>query len=232
MSVPAPQTAIRERIEAVMNRVANACARVGRPPASVTLIAVSKTWPAEAVRAASNAGVSHFGENRVQEALLKIDAFDRLAGEPPLAAPEWHLIGHLQTNKARASVGRFAILHAVDSERLLRAVSAAAHGPQRVAIEVNVAAESTKFGIAPQELSRMIGAAAELPNVRVEGLMTVAPLSTDAEQSRKYFRALRELATASGLELLSMGMSGDFEVAVEEGATHIRVGRAIFGERA
>lgn len=220
------------RISTVRQRVASACARGGRSPQDVMLIAVSKTWPAESVLAAAAAGLTDFGENRVQEALAKMDAFDGLTGATCLDRPEWHLIGHLQTNKVRAAVGRFAILHAIDSERLLLAIDSLAPAPQRVMIEVNVAAEPTKFGVSPGDLPRLLEVAATLTNVRVEGLMTVAPNSSDPEASRPHFRALRALAAAHGLPSLSMGMTGDFEVAIEEGATHIRVGRAIFGERA
>lgn len=225
-------SSIIERISAVRERVAGACARAGRTPEDVALIAVSKTWPADAVLDAASAGLTDFGENRVQEALAKMDAYAGLAESACFPAPAWHLIGHLQTNKARAAVGRFAILHAIDSERLLLAIGAAAEAPQRVMIEVNVAAEATKFGVTPGDLPRLLEVSATLPNINVEGLMTVAPISSNPEASRPHFRALGALAAAHGLTALSMGMTGDFEVAIEEGATHIRVGRAIFGERA
>lgn len=224
MTPIAPGT-IAARTEAVRERVELACQRAGRRSTEVTLIAVSKTWPAETVADATAAGLTDFGENRVQEAVAKMD-------ELPHDALTWHLIGHLQTNKVRAAAGRFAILHAVDSERLLHAVAANAREPQRVMIEVNVSGEATKFGVSPAGLERLLAAAATLPTVRVEGLMTVAPLAADPEASRPYFRSLRMLAEQHGLRALSMGMTGDFEVAIEEGATHIRVGRAIFGERA
>ncbi|MFN8619042.1 MAG: YggS family pyridoxal phosphate-dependent enzyme [Dehalococcoidia bacterium] len=214
-----------ERVAAVRNRIALAAERSGRAPDAVTLIAVSKTWPAAAVRDVLAAGVADFGENRVQEGVAKAEELD---GE----AIRWHLIGHLQTNKARAALGTFAILHAVDSERLLRAIAAAASAPARIMIEVNVAEEPSKFGVTPPEVASLLKVAAALPQIDVRGLMTVAPHVDDAELVRPVFRGLRELAEANGLRELSMGMTNDYEVAIEEGATFVRVGRAIFGERA
>lgn len=206
-------------------RIARAAERSGRPADAVTLIAVSKTWPAGAVREVLAAGVTDFGENRVQEGVAKAV---ELAGEPI----RWHLIGHLQTNKVKAAVETFAILHSVDSERLLRAISAAASAPVPVMIEVNVAAEPTKDGVPSAEVTPLLRVAGALPNVDVRGLMTVAPHVEDAELVRPVFRQLRQLAQANGLRDLSMGMTNDYEVAIEEGATCVRVGRAIFGERA
>lgn len=214
-----------ERVAAVRERIALAAERSGRAPDAVTLIAVSKTWPAAAVRDVLAAGVADFGENRVQEGVAKAEELD---GE----AIRWHLIGHLQTNKARAALGTFAILHAVDSERLLRAIAAAASAPARIMIEVNVAEEPSKFGVTPPEVASLLKVAAALPQIDVRGLMTVAPHVDDAELVRPVFRGLRELAEANGLRELSMGMTNDYEVAIEEGATFVRVGRAIFGERA
>lgn len=225
----ARQGTVAAGVAAVRTRIAAACARAGRDPADVTLVAVTKTWPAEVAAEAARAGASDLGENRVQEALAKVAAWP--GGVSP---PRWHLVGHLQTNKVRAAVGRFAILHAVDSERLLLAIERAASEAgirQKVMIEVNVAAEPTKFGVAPRELRPLLAAAAALPAVQVSGLMTVAPPVPEPERARPVFRELRELARANGLPCLSMGMTGDFEVAIEEGATHVRVGRAIFGER-
>lgn len=214
-----------ERVAAVRNRIALAADRAGRAPEAVMLIAVSKTWPAAAVRDVLATGVADFGENRVQEGVAKAEELD---GE----AIRWHLIGHLQTNKARAALGTFAILHAVDSERLLRAIAAAASAPARIMIEVNVAEEPSKFGVTPPEVASLLKVAAALPQIDVRGLMTVAPHVDDAELVRPVFRGLRELAEANGLRELSMGMTNDYEVAIEEGATFVRVGRAIFGERA
>lgn len=215
-----------ERLAAVRTRIGAACERARLDPASVTLIAVTKTWPASAVAEAWAAGIRDFGENRVQESAAKAAEVAAIGIEPT-----WHLIGNLQTNKIRLALRTFDILHAVDSERLLRAIAAAADSPVRMMIEVNVSGEPTKHGIVPAELPRLLACAAAQPLVRVEGLMTVAPIVASAEEARPVFRRLRELATGHGLPCLSMGMSDDFEVAVEEGATHVRIGRALFGER-
>jgi PLP dependent protein len=213
------------RVEDVHGRIARACERASRSPDEVTLIAVSKSWPTATVCTAWQAGLRHFGENRVQEGVAKVEALESLG-----IRPTWHLIGHLQTNKARAAVKAFVILHSVDSERLLQAI-ALTGSPTRIMIEVNVAQEASKYGVAPELLPALLAAAAEIDLVKVEGLMTVAPRVDDPEDVRSIFRTLRELALRNDLPSLSMGMTDDFEVAIEEGATHIRVGRAIFGER-
>jgi pyridoxal phosphate enzyme (YggS family) len=223
---------IAERAAAVRERIARACARAGRDPASVRLIAVSKTFGPEAVAEALAAGIREFGENRVQEALAKIPAVAELAAQRGLPAPTWHLVGHLQTNKARAAAGAFAILHGIDSTRLLQALDRAAAAPARVLLEVNVAGEPTKFGFAPEDVAGAVALAQTLPHIEVAGLMTVAPRAEDPEAVRPVFRGLAELARQLGLPELSMGMTEDFEVAIEEGATMVRIGRAIFGERA
>ena len=215
-----------DRLAAVQARIQAACDRAGRDPHSVVLIAVSKTHPVEAILEAYEAGVRDFGENRVQEAMEKL-ADARLA---PVTA-EFHLIGHLQTNKAHDAVGTFGLIHSVDSERLLRRIDAMAAEPQRILLEVNVAGEASKFGLVPDGVAALIAIARTLPNVSLEGLMTVAPRAENPDDVRPIFRALRELAAANELDALSMGMTDDFEIAIEEGATHVRVGRAIFGER-
>ncbi len=220
----ASNESIAARVEVVRAKIAAAAQRSGRSAADVTLIAVSKTWPASAVDAAAATGLRDFGENRVREGVSK-------AAEVTAPGIQWHLIGHLQTNKVRAALGAFGILHSVDSERLLRAISAAASTPVPLMLEVNVSGEPTKFGIAPAEVGGLLTVAGNLPNLTVRGLMTVAPHVDDVEQTRPVFRALGELARANGLRDLSMGMTNDYEVAIEEGATHVRVGRAIFGER-
>lgn len=217
---------IAGRLGVVRRRIVAACERSGRDPGAVTLVAISKTWPASAVAEAWRAGVTDFGENRVQEGVAKAVELDA-AG----IRPAWHLVGHLQTNKVRAALGTFAILHAVDSERVLRAVAAHADSPVRVMIEVNVTGEATKYGIAPVDVTSLVAVAGTLPHVHVEGLMTVAPLVVDPEEVRPVFARLRDLAARLGLPALSMGMTNDFEVAIEEGATHVRIGRAIFGDR-
>lgn len=221
---------ITANIAKIQERVERACERAKRDPASVTLIAVSKGQPAEALLAAYNAGMTHFGENRVQEGLAKIEALRQLS---PLAVPRctFHLIGHLQTNKARAAAGAFDVLHIIDSERVAEAISAAAHAPIPSFLEVNVGAEVTKFGVAPAEVHALHEASLKYPMLNVTGLMTVAPPVTKPGEARPVFRDLAALAAAEGLPMLSMGMTNDFEIAIEEGATHIRIGRAIFGER-
>jgi pyridoxal phosphate enzyme (YggS family) len=221
-----------ERLAEVRARMVRAAERAGRDPGTVTLVAVSKPHPGEAVLEALAAGVADFGENRVQEGLAKAEEVAAALGAGGSGQPTWHLIGHLQTNKVRAAVGAFAILHSVDSERLLRAISGAASTPIQVMIEVNVAAEPQKYGIAPEGLAPLIAVARELPNIDLRGLMTVAPHLTDIEETRPVFRRLAELAREQGLNALSMGMTNDFEIAIEEGATHVRVGRALFGDRA
>lgn len=208
-------------------RIDRACDRAGRPRADVTLIAVSKTHPASIIAAAYAAGLRDFGENRVQEALPKIE---RLRGEG--VTPRWHLIGHLQTNKIRAAIEGFDILHSIDSERLARAISERAERPVSVLIEVNVGGEASKFGVAPEDAPKLAEGIGALPNIDLRGLMTVAPQADDPEGVRPVFRKLREMRDAIGLTELSMGMTDDLEVAVEEGSTLVRVGRALFGARA
>jgi pyridoxal phosphate enzyme (YggS family) len=226
---------IAERVAAVRERIARAAARAGRDPSAVTLVAVSKTHPAEAVGEALAAGLQDFGENRVQEAEPKIAALAHL--RPEL---RWHLVGHLQSNKARKAVSLFDRVHSVDDVALGRRLGqAAAEGGRvaRVLLQVDLAAEPTKFGL---DESRLLAALEELrglASLRVEGLMVLPPYEEDAERVRPFFRKLRELrdaAAARGLLQggdLSMGMSHDLETAIEEGATLVRVGTAIFGER-
>lgn len=211
---------------AVRARVRAAAERAGRDPQAVRLIAVSKTFPAEAVLAAYEAGQRDFGENRVQEAEAKAPAV-AAAG----VQPTWHLIGHLQTNKVRAALDRFAIIHSVDSVHLAAALSRRAAAAYPVLLEVNVAGEASKSGFAPDEVTDATERIRRLPNLDVRGLMTVAPLVADPEELRPVFRRLAELAQRLALPELSMGMSGDFEVAIEEGATLVRVGTVIFGRR-
>ena len=221
-----------DRYHQVQGRITAACARADRDPASVRLIAVSKTHGPEAVAEVAACGQLVFGENKVQEAKAKI----------PLCPGGlfWHLIGHLQSNKAFAAVELFDVIHSVDSLKLLQVLDRAGDelGRRvRVLLEVNVSGESTKYGLKPDELPAVVQAANQLPRIEVLGLMTMAPLAPEAEQARPHFRRLRmlrdQLQTQQGVSLseLSMGMSHDFEVAIEEGATWIRVGSSIFGER-
>ena len=213
----------------VRARVARAAERAGRVPASITLVGVSKTMPAERVKAAYDEGLRHFGENRVQEGVGKI-------AELALPDATWHLIGHLQTNKARPAARAFHVVHSVDSRRVAEALSKEAQHLD-VLLEVNYAGEESKFGFTPDEALAEAPGIAALPNLRLVGLMTVAPLVEDAEAVRPVFRGLRELGQRIRDRVdasewhLSMGMTNDFEVAIQEGATIVRVGRAIFGER-
>ncbi|MEX2227321.1 MAG: YggS family pyridoxal phosphate-dependent enzyme [Dehalococcoidia bacterium] len=214
------------RLERVRSRIADACDRASRDASSVTLVAVSKTHAARSIAEAYAAGQRDFGENRVQEGATKIEEL-RATGVTPV----WHLLGHLQGNKVRAALSLFDILHGVDSERLGEAISARADRPVRVFLEVNIAGEATKQGVPPPAAPALAEAIGRLPNIELAGLMTVAPMVDDPEDVRPVFRTLRELRDAIGLRELSMGMTDDYEVAVEEGATVVRIGRAIFGPR-
>ena len=215
--------------------MAAAARSAGRDPSSVQLIAVSKTFPLDLVRAAYAAGQRDFGENRVQE------AFEKVQASPDLRI-RWHLIGHLQSNKARKAAAAFAMIQSVDSIELLQRVDAAAAdvgAAPELLIQVDLAGEATKSGVSPAEAPPLFEAAAALRAARVTGLMTLPPYPKDPEESRPWFRRLRELrdewlrsgVPADMLRELSMGMSGDFEVAIQEGATMVRVGTAIFGRR-
>ncbi len=201
-----------------------ACRRSGRQPGGVTIIAVTKGFGPEAARSVAAAGVKNIGENRVQEALPKIAQLQDL----PLT---WHMIGHLQTNKVNSVLEHFDMIHSVDSLHLAEAISARAQTRVPIFIEVNVAEEATKSGFAPIDLPAAFERIRSLPRLDVRGLMTVAPPAPDPNDVRPVFRRLRAEADHLGLADLSMGMSDDFEVAVEEGATHVRLGRALFGER-
>ena len=218
---------IRANLGRVQEAVARACARAGRSPDHVLLIAVSKTMDAERVRLAVAAGVAALGENRVQEAREKIEAL----GHPV----PWHLIGGLQTNKARDAARLFDWIHSVDRLELAQELSRRAHAAARtlsILLQVNLGDEPQKGGVAPAETKRLCEAVAGLPGLRVRGLMAIPPAAPTAEETRPHFRTLRELRDSLGLEHLSMGMSADYEVAIEEGATMVRVGTAIFGPRA
>jgi len=227
---------IAERVAAVRERIARAAERASRPPGEVTLVAVSKTHPPEAVRAAFAAGVRDFGENRVQEAEPKVAATADLAA----SGLRWHLVGHLQSNKVRKAAVLFGVVQSVDSlelaERLAR-IGAETGRPVRALVQVDLAGEETKFGLPEADLLPALEALRGKEGLRVEGLMVLPPLLDDPEEVRPFFRRLRALgerAASAGLlagRELSMGMSHDFEAAVEEGATIVRVGTAIFGER-
>jgi len=223
---------VDERLEAVRRRIAHAAARAGRDPATIMLIGATKSVDPDRVRAAFQAGLRDFGENRVQEALPKIAAVG--------AGPQWHLIGHLQRNKARQAVGSFAVIHSIDTAALTQTLDRAAGASGRrvrVLIEVNAGGEATKFGVSPGAAEDLVGALGRCEWLEPVGLMTVAPAAPDPQVVRPVFRALRDLRdrlrplAGEMFRELSMGMSDDFEVAVEEGATMVRIGRAIFGER-
>ena len=217
---------ILENLEHVRERIEAACRQVGRMSSEVTLIGVTKTVGVEAVVEAYEAGLRDFGENRVQEALAKMEAVRQIGFEP-----RWHMIGHLQTNKVKIAAGRFGIIHSVDSVRLANEISRRYESLVPVLLEVNVAQDAAKFGFAPEEVAAALREIAVLPHLDARGLMTIAPQTNNPEETRPTFRRLRALSDELELSELSMGMSGDFEVAVEEGATMIRVGTAIFGSR-
>ena len=229
-------TSIAANMQAVIGRISRACAAVGRDPRGVALLAVSKTWPVAALREAVAAGQRAFGENYVQEALAKMS---ELADLRP--ALEWHLIGPLQSNKTRAVAENFDWVHSVDRLKLAERLSAqrpAGLAPLQVCLQVNISGEVSKSGLAPAELAGVAAAVTRLPGLALRGLMAIPEPAGDFEAQRRPHRALRELLTRLqdnglvGLDTLSMGMSADLEAAIAEGATLVRVGTAIFGERA
>ena len=219
-------------LQSVRQRIAAACRRSGRDPAAVTLLAVSKSQPPDMIRAAADAGLALFGENRVQEAKSKISQCP--------AHLRWHMIGHLQSNKCRDAVSLFSMIHSLDSLPLAEEINKwAAHFAKTmpVLLEINIAGESSKFGCSPEKLPALLPLVNALPKLEIHGLMTIAPFSADPEKARPVFRRLRQLQAdceqilGAPLPHLSMGMTGDFEVAIEEGATIIRLGTALFGPR-
>lgn len=218
-----------ERLEKVERRIAAACENAGRERESVTLLAVSKTKPPEAVREAAACGLRLFGENRIQEAQSKVSMCP--------AGLEWHLIGHLQTNKAKVAANLFQMVHSVDSLKLLQALESHARMTLPVLLQVNVSGEAAKFGMHPDEVAGVIDAANQMSKCEVHGLMTIPPFSPDPEKTRVHFQALRTLRdrlqeeTGTPLPELSMGMSHDLEVAIEEGSTWVRIGTDLFGGR-
>ncbi len=225
---------VAENYADVERRVCEACKRAGRDRSEVTLIAVSKTKPVPMLTEAYAAGARDFGENKVQEIM---DKYPALPGDI-----RWHMIGHLQRNKVKYLVGRVKLIHSVDSLRLAEEISAQSVKRDTVTdilIEVNIAGEESKFGISREETFALVEEAAKLPGIHVKGLMVVPPFVENPEENRGYFREIRELSVDIegkkidnvSMCMLSMGMTGDFEVAIEEGATLVRVGTAIFGER-
>jgi pyridoxal phosphate enzyme (YggS family) len=221
-----------DNLAAIQQQIQAACARAGRDTQSVLLLAVAKTHPAETIAEAVKSGQVFFGENKVQEARVKIPLCPGKA--------RWHFIGHLQSNKVRDAVELFEMVQGVDNLSLAREISKRceqAAKPMPILFEVNVAGESSKFGYPPEKLLAELKELNSLPRITVEGLMTIPPYAVDPEKSRPHFRRLRELKTqceeilGASLPHLSMGMSGDFEIAIEEGATIVRVGTALFGLR-
>lgn len=225
---------IKENLETVRNGITESCRKAGRKPGEVCLIAVSKTKPVEAIREAYEAGCRDFGENKVQELTEKYEQLPKDI--------RWHMIGHLQRNKVKYLVGKVSLIHSVDSFRLAQEISSEAVKKQVTAdilVEVNVAGEESKFGTGCDEAVSLIREIAALPGISVKGLMTIAPYVENPEDNRQYFVKLRQLSVDImhknidnvSMDVLSMGMTGDYTVAVEEGATCVRVGTGIFGER-
>lgn len=225
---------IKENLQTVKNNMLKATERAGRNPEDVTLIAVSKTKPVEMIREAYDLGIRDFGENKVQEL---VDKYDMLPGDI-----RWHLIGHLQTNKVKYIVDKAYLIHSVDSVKLAKEISKEASKRSltvNILIEVNVSGEESKFGVSPDKLLETTEEIAALPAINIKGLMTVAPYVVDPEQNRGIFAQMMKFTVDImqknidnvSMDFISMGMSGDYEVAIEEGATYIRVGTSIFGER-
>ncbi len=226
---------IAERVRLIQAAVRRAEARAGRPAGAVRMVAVTKSVPVERIQDGIDAGLTVLGENRLQEALPKLEA---LASAPV----RWHFIGHLQRRKVRALIGRFDLIHSVDSVELAEEIDRRAREAglrQDVLLEVNVGGEPTKTGFHPEALAGMMSVLASLPQIRILGLMTIPPPTPEAEQARPFFRRLRALAgeiaalriPSVSMAELSMGMSNDYEIAIEEGATFVRIGTALFGAR-
>lgn len=225
---------LQDNLNEVKKRITEAAARAGRNPDEITLIAVSKTKPAEMVKEIYDAGIREFGENKVQEITTKSAILPNDIN--------WHMIGHLQRNKVKQVIDKVSLIHSVDSMRLAEMISSEAVKKNitvSILLEVNIANEETKFGFKKDEVIQLFPEIAALPNIFVRGLMTSAPIVDNPEDNRQYFRELHQLCVDlkaknidnTNMDYLSMGMTGDYEVAIEEGATHVRVGTAIFGAR-
>jgi hypothetical protein len=225
---------ISENLKTVRENIEKSCKKAGRSSSEVTLIAVSKTKPLEMLQEAYDMGCRHFGENKVQELVDKYEAMPKDV--------KWHMIGHLQRNKVKYIVDKVCMIHSVDSLKLAEEISREAVKKQvnvSILIEVNVAGEETKFGVKPEETEALVREAAKLPGIHIKGLMTIAPFVTEPEENRKYFSALKQLSVDISeknidnvtMSVLSMGMTGDYTTAIEEGAAFVRVGTGIFGER-
>lgn len=225
---------LKDNLKQVEDNIAKACARAGRDRSEVTLIAVSKTKPVEMLQEIYDEGVRTFGENKVQEICEK---YEQLPSDI-----EWHMIGHLQRNKVKQVIDKAALIHSVDSYRLAQEISVQAQKKNicmPILVEVNIAQEESKFGISADDTVQLVEEIAALPNLEIKGLMTIAPFVTDPEENRMYFRQIKQLSVDIknknidnvSMDVLSMGMTGDYEVAIEEGATMVRVGTGIFGAR-
>ncbi len=225
---------LKENLQKVEENIEAACKRAGRDRSEVTLIAVSKTKPVDMLQEVYDTGIREFGENKVQEMMDKYEVLPKDI--------HWHMIGHLQRNKVKYLMGKTALIHSVDSLRLAEEISAQSVKHDVITdilIEVNIAGEESKFGTSREEAMALVEATAKLPNIHICGLMTIAPYVDVPEDNRKYFRGIRELSVDIkeknidnvDMRILSMGMSGDYEVAIEEGATMVRVGTGIFGAR-
>ena len=225
---------LKDNLKQVEDNIAKACARAGRDRSEVTLIAVSKTKPVEMLQEIYDEGVRTFGENKVQEICEK---YEQLPSDI-----EWHMIGHLQRNKVKQVIDKAALIHSVDSYRLAQEISVQAQKKNicmPILVEVNIAQEESKFGISADDTVQLVEEIAALPNLEIKGLMTIAPFVTDPEENRTYFRQIKQLSVDIknknidnvSMDVLSMGKSGGYEVAIEEGATMVRVGTGIFGAR-
>lgn len=216
-----------QSLTAVQNRIADAAKRAGRKPSDITLVAVTKTHSPEEINEAIACGVTDIGENKVQEILSKYDAVT--------TGVRWHLIGHLQTNKVKSVVDKICMIHSVDSLHLAEEIDKrckAIGKTMDILIQVNAAGEEQKSGVSPKEVLPLYNEVSKFENLKVRGLMQIAPETDNPESIRKYFKEVKEIYDSiPGLDVLSMGMSGDYEIAIEEGATMVRIGTAIFGER-
>ncbi|HCK98888.1 MAG TPA: YggS family pyridoxal phosphate-dependent enzyme [Candidatus Marinimicrobia bacterium] len=226
---------ILDNLKRVNEKIDSAAQRSGRDVREISLVVVSKTWSPDVIKYVVGAGIKDLGENKIQEAIPKIEYFEK--GAPDLS---WHMIGHLQSNKAKLAVTKFSLIQSVDSLKLARKISNAAIQLEKTVdflIEVNISRETAKFGIQPEGLPRFIDEIQELPNIHCRGIMTIGPLTTDVRSIRQafnamweYFRDLRD-RKYPGFDILSMGMTDDYEIAIEEGSNMLRLGRAIFGPR-
>ena len=217
---------IQANLQELQQRIDRACERSHRSPGDVRLVAITKGAPATKIRAVFDCGIRDFGENRVQEAQERIEELADLRNQVT-----WHMVGHVQSNKAKLAARLFDIIHSVDSVKLAQVLHRQAPETLPILIQVNVSREETKNGFEIEEVASAVKEIRKLPNLEIKGLMTIAPIADDPEDVRPVFRQLRQMRDSLGLEHLSMGMTDDFEVAIEEGATMVRIGRAIFTER-